>query len=340
MSFRSWGTAVLAAAMVMLIGTAVPAHAAPTPSVTDSAGVTRYLNTVIVPGVPTFGAISGIDRIGRGDYAMVSTDVGRAGPARTYTVNFPVDAASQIAAVPSFTGVGTILGPGNLPILPGRAQFEGIRGFGANYVVASGGNTPFVRIVGRAGNFVRDLPLPRSYRSTKTSGLAGQRGLTGVAVSPQGYISVITAGGLRQDVGNAARLLTFAKGGNRELVYKTDPGKVAADVLAVNDTDFLVLERGQGRVTRIYWTTSRGAESVTGKQKLSGKERAMPKKVIFDVAPLPYLATGNISGMSWGPWLPEQKGKKYRSRSLLLVTNNAFAGPTRLHGLEYRFPKP
>lgn len=337
MRLRSWGATLFSGLVVLTSLSTGVATAAPAPAATVSS---RYADSGIVTGVPTFGAISGIDQIGTGQYAMISTDVGRAGPARFYTASLSYSASSAHLAPSALTiGGGTVLGPGNLPLLPGAAQFEGIRKLGGGYVVVSGGAHQFVRQIGPIGTYVRDFALPAAWRPTKTSGVNGQLGLTGVAVAPNGGISVITAGGLRQDSRNSARLLTFGTARTqREFVYRTDGDKVAADVLAVNNTDFLVLERGKGRVTRIYWTTTRGADPVTGKKKLTGSEKAMSKTPIFSSEPLPLLVIGNASSMAWGNWLPAKPGQKYRARMLYVVTNNMFAGPTRVHALEVRFP--
>ncbi|GAC67213.1 esterase-like activity of phytase family protein [Gordonia soli] len=337
MRIRYWGAALLAAVAVASSGAIAPASAAPAPSV-----IARYLNSVdVTPLIPAplFGAISGIDSVGGGNYSLISTDVGRMGPARYYTARVPVDQGGQISGAPFFNGGGTVLGPGNIPVLPGGAQFEGIRKLGADYVVVSGGANQFVRVIGALGTFQRDLPLPRAYQAGRTTGLNGQRGLTGVAVGPRGQVSVLTAGGLKQDPGRSARLLTFGKRGTTEFVYRTDADKVAANVIAVNSTDYLVVERGKGRITRIYWTSTRGATNVAGKAKLSGAETPMIKKSVFSSAPVPRLAIGNVSGMAWGPWLPDTPWAKTRSRSLMLVTNDGFNGPTRLHALEFVTPK-
>lgn len=328
---------MVAACAVTLVGPSLQADAAPV----INGVTTRYVSSVsagpLVPPPLLFGGISGIDDVGGGKYAMISTDVGRFGPARFFTARIPTNTA-QIIAPPTVTGIATVLGPGNLPMLPGSGQFEGIRGFGGNFVVASGGAHQFVRIVGPGGTFIRDLPLPAAYRSGKGVGLDANRGLTGVAVSPSGRISVLTAGGLRQDPGNAARLLTFGRT-NSEFVYRTDPDKVAADVLAVNNTDFLVLERGAGRNTRIYWTTTNGASNVNGVRQLPAGVPAMRKKLIFSTDPLIRLSTGNISGMAWGGWHPDKPWLTYRTRTLILVSNDVFSGTTRFHALEYLFPK-
>ncbi|MEE4022209.1 esterase-like activity of phytase family protein [Gordonia sp. PKS22-38] len=334
MRIRLWGAALVSACAVA-VSTMTTGVAAAAPSDV----VALYRDSTIVGAVPTFGGISGLDRTGNGTYVLISTDVGRFGPARTYNAHIPFLSSEGFTAGGRITGAGTVFGPNNLPILPGGAQFEGIRRVGDGFVVAGGGNHQFVRLTGPIGNHVRDLPLPAAYRVTPKSGLNGQRGLTGVAVAPGDRISAITAGGLKQDRSNSARLITWAGRGTSEHVYRTDRGNVAADVIAVNNTDYLVLERGNGRAARIYWTTTSGATPVGGKQKLSGRETPMRKKQIFSTAPLPRLVAGNMSGLAWGNWLPERSSDQYRARVLYVVTNDMFAGPTRVHGLEVHLPK-
>lgn len=340
MSIRSWGATIVS----VLLGTSVllGVSAVSTGSAHSATPIiARYTDTGFVNGVPTFGAISGIDRIGANRFAMISTDVGRGGPARFFTSQFNyTSGVAGFTSNPGVDGGGVLLGPGNIPPLPGSAQYEGIRATSSGYVVVSGGDHQFVRLQGSGpvATFTRDLGLPAAWRPAKKSGLAGQRGLTGVAVGPRGQISVITAGGLRQDPATSARLLTFGKT-NSEFVYRTDPQKSVADVLAVNNTDFLVLERGKGRSTAIYWATTRGADQVGGRATLSGAEKAMPKRSIFTTDATPRLATGNMSSMAWGNWQPDLPWQDYRVRTLFVVTNNAFAGPTRVHSFEVQLPR-
>ena len=340
MSLRSWGATIVSA----LLGTSVLLGISGMSAGTAQSAtpfIARYTDTAYINGVPTFGAISGIDRIGANRFAMISTDVGRGGPARFFTSQFSyTSGVAGFTSNPGIDGGGVLLGPGNIPPLPGSAQYEGIRSTSGGYVVVSGGDHQFVRLqsAGPVGTYIRDLGLPAAWRPSKKSGLAGQRGLTGVAVGPRGQISVITAGGLRQDPATSARLLTFGKT-NSEFVYRTDPGKSAADVIAVNNTDFLVLERGKGRSTAIYWATTRGADQVGGRANLSGAEKAVPKQSIFNTDGTPRLATGNMSAMAWGNWQPDLPWQNFRTRTLFVVTNNAFAGPTRVHSFEVQLPR-
>ncbi|MET9201757.1 esterase-like activity of phytase family protein [Gordonia sp. NPDC003585] len=335
MRFRLWGAAMVVVGIVALMITpvaAAPAHSAPAPRVTSF-----YLSSTGFTPVPTLGGITGIDRKPDGEYIMIAS----AGLGRYFDARIPFFSSTGAFGRATVSLAGRpILGPGFMPMMPGAAQFEGVRSRGNGFVVASGGAHQFVRLLGPFGNQVRDLPLPQAYRKAKNTGLDPRRGLIGVAVAPgSGMISTLTAGGLKQDPAHSARLLIWPGRGTTEFVYRTDGDKLAADVVAVNKTDYLVLERGKGRATRIFWTTTRGAQPVTGKARLSGREVAMPKVPIFSTAPLPGLRAGNMSGLGWGNWLPDRPWLKYRARVLFVVTNDGLGVPPRVHALEVRFPK-
>ena len=65
----------------------------------------------------------------------------------------------------------------------------------------------------------------------------------------------------------------------------------------------------------------------------------MPKQSIFNTDGTPRLATGNMSAMAWGNWQPDLPWQNFRTRTLFVVTNNAFAGPTRVHSFEVQLPR-
>ncbi len=332
MRMRLWGAAVIGICVVGLSSLLVgPSSAAPRPPAPVAVGA-FYTDTTTIGGVPTFAGITGFDRVANGRYVLIPKD---SAPGRFFTGS--IRYASGVGGFQStgIDGGAPILGPGNLPLLPGAAQFEGIRRAGSGYVVVSGGAQPFVRLIGSIGLYGRDLPLPTAWRPAKNTGLDPRRGLTGVAVGPGGQISVLTAGGLRQDPANAARLLTFGRT-NPEFTYRTDRDTRAADILAINATDYLVLERGAGRVTRIFFTTTRGADRVTGKSRLTGQEKAMSKRLIFSSSGVPRLNTGNMSGLAWGNWQPDLPWQRYRARTLFVITDDAV---TRVHSFEVHLPR-
>ncbi|MFF9780062.1 esterase-like activity of phytase family protein [Streptomyces sp. NPDC013978] len=236
---------------------------------------------------------------------------------------------------------------------------------------SASGQPAFVRETSTAGAYVRDLPLPKAYApvrsesGTLTAGVRNNQALEGLTLSPDGRKAVtITENALVQD-GPAAgltakspsRLLVMDRRTGRpeaEHVYEVDPisaaptaplpapvGTYSADrgvseILAINKTDYLTVERsfasGVGFAIRLYWTTTRGATDVHGEPKLSGTERPMPKKLLYDFT-LSGTDADNVEGVTWGPTLPDG------SRTLVLVADDNFGfngSVTKFHLLSVR----
>jgi 2',3'-cyclic-nucleotide 2'-phosphodiesterase (5'-nucleotidase family) len=236
---------------------------------------------------------------------------------------------------------------------------------------SSAGQPAFVREADTTGGYVRELPLPKAYApvrsatGTLTAGVRNNQALEGLTLSPDGRtVATITENALVQD-GPAAgltakspsRLLLMDRQAGEpeaEHVYEVDPisdaptaplpapvGTYAADrgvseILAVNETDYLTVERsfasGVGFSIRLYWTSTLGATDVGGKDALSGTEKPMPKKLLYD-----FTTSGtdadNVEGITWGPRLPDG------SRSLVLVADDNFGfngSVTKFHLLSVR----
>ncbi|MER5177292.1 esterase-like activity of phytase family protein [Streptomyces sp. NPDC002896] len=236
---------------------------------------------------------------------------------------------------------------------------------------SSSGQPAFVRETSPSGAYVRELPLPKAYApvrsasGTLTAGVRNNQALEGLTYSPDGTKAVaITENALVQD-GPAAsltakspsRLLVMDAATGKpeaEHVYEVDPisdapsaplpspvGVYSADrgvseILAINETDYITVERsfasGVGFSIRLYWTSTIGATDVNGKDALSGDEKPMPKKLLYD-----FTTSGtdadNVEGITWGPKLPDG------SRSLVLVSDDNFGfngGITKFHLLSVR----
>ncbi|WP_060887081.1 esterase-like activity of phytase family protein [Streptomyces caniscabiei] len=236
---------------------------------------------------------------------------------------------------------------------------------------SAAGQPAFVRETSTAGAYVRELPMPKAYApvrsesGTLTAGVRNNQALEGLTLSPDGREAVtITENALVQD-GPAAgltakspsRLLVMDRRTGRpeaEHVYEVDPisaaptaplpapvGTYSADrgvseILAINSTDYLTVERsfasGVGFAIRLYWTTTRGATDVRGEAQLSGTERPMPKKLLYDFT-LSGTDADNVEGITWGPTLPDG------SRTLVLVADDNFGfngSVTKFHLLSVR----
>ncbi|WP_327343169.1 esterase-like activity of phytase family protein [Streptomyces europaeiscabiei] len=236
---------------------------------------------------------------------------------------------------------------------------------------SASGQPAFVRETSASGGYVRQLPLPKAYApvrsesGTLTAGVRNNQALEGLTLSPDGREAVtITENALVQD-GPAAgltakspsRLLVMDRRTGRaqaEHVYEVDPisaaptaplpapvGTYSADrgvseILAVNHTDYLTVERsfasGVGFAIRLYWTTTRGATDINGRPALTGSEKPMPKKLLYDFT-LSGTDADNVEGITWGPTLPDG------SRTLVLVADDNFGfngSVTKFHLLSVR----
>lgn len=350
-------TATSVVAVTLAAGLLQPVSASAAPDISAKFLQTTTLPFDWIPAPARVGGISGIDGDGRGNYTLITDDAGSNGPARYFTVGLPFNRDGILASGPALTGGGVAaLGPGNIPMLPGSGYaFEAVRNYGGSLLLASDGPDPFLRLIGPPGVYQRDIGLPAAYRPKAGSGLRRGLGLESLAVSDGGLITTITENSLVQDGprptlggGTNSRLLQLRGNGsvNREAVYRTDPlapgssgraYKGVSEVLAINKTDFLVVERGYDPArnfydVKIFWTSVNGADSVTGKAKLSGSETPMPKKLIYNLSNLSNLRPGNVEGLAWGPRLSDNR------RVLTAVSNNGFNGPTKLHVLAVQFP--
>lgn len=222
----------------------------------------------------------------------------------------------------------------------------------------------------REGRFVRSLPLPPAFRDVSArSGPRDNLSLEGVSRSPDGQdLFVSMESSLRQDGpvadfdrGALVRLLVYnvrhLDAQPREYAYRTDPiSRPAAypvarrelgvsDVLALSDTDALVLERGfvmeaaaaAPRVSnsiRIYRTHLDPAAEVTGRLSIDQQPPAavLAKTLVLDMANVaPDLVERlrgleNFEAMTFGPRLPDG------TPTLMLISDDNFS-PRQVTGV-------
>lgn len=139
--------------------------------------------------------------------------------------------------------------------------------------------------------------------SSNTSGRVANKGMEGLAITPDGKTLVgFVQSALLQDGGDGARVnriivIDVASGRTRQFAYDnyladTDKTYSSSEILAVNAHEFLVLERdGKGlgdsssaKVKRLYKIDLTGATDVTG---LSGESTLLPlavnKELFLDI---------------------------------------------------------
>ena len=245
----------------------------------------------------------------------------------------------------------------------GRLDPEGIR-------VARDGNSvfitdeygPYLYQFNRAtGRRVRAYNLPSYYAvakpgpvgvtetSSNTSGRTDNKGMESLAITPDGNTLVgMMQQNLIQDTKKFLRIITLdTKTGNvkKEFAYKVTTGSSSSDILAINDHEFLVLERdgnglGDNPTTPSSVTTAATkafykididtpAADITGMEKISSTQTTVTKTLFLDLVTEIKAKTGvsaadfppKFEGAAFGQDITI-KGTKYHT--LYVVTDNDF----------------
>jgi hypothetical protein len=275
-------------------------------------------------------------------------------------------------------GAASAIGKGPADSL--RFDPEGIRVGPAGTLFLSDEYGPYVWEFGRDGKRLRRLPVPEKFAvarpkadardelAANKSGRVPNRGLEGLAITPDGSkLYVILQSPLIQDWGFAGRnvrLLELPREGGttREFVYPLDSTQHGInEILAVNDHEFLVLERDslpgdKTKFKKLMLIDVRGATDVSGvaalpKAGLPQTVKPVTKKPFLDLLDPKFGLTGpklpaKVEGLAFGPDLPD-------GRHLLLVTTDndfkkdeptwvyAFAiGPADLPGYKPQVIRP
>ncbi len=239
-----------------------------------------------------------------------------------------------------------------------RFDPEGIRVGADGTFYISDEYGPYVLNFDRQGNLLRRLPVPSKFLISNpsadpssellgnTSGRQANRGMEGLAISPDGrFLFGIMQNALIQDNGltpgttnrvglnNRILMIDLMTGQTREFVYIVDAinrGQGVSEILAINDREFLVIERDNRSnlqsppvaPTRktIYKINLTGATDVSGIASLPAG--GLPPGVIpvsktlflnlldptYDLAP---TIAEKIEGITWGPTLPDGRQMLY-----------------------------
>ena len=250
-----------------------------------------------------------------------------------------------------------------------RMDSEGIRVSGdGKSVFISDEYGPYLYQFDRAtGLRVKAFALPANLCIAKLSpskkveidgnatGRTTNQGMEGLALTPKGKMLVGNIqSALAQDKGDEAtkkmlRLVTvdIASGETHEYGYMLTEGSGVSELLAINDHEFLALERdGKGlgdnsaaKVKAIFKIDLAGAKDITALAGLAAAEAAVKKTKFFDLVPA-LVAAGvaaekvpsKIEGIAFGPDT-EVAGKTMHT--LFISNDNDFlpdtAGPNLLY---------
>lgn len=187
---------------------------------------------------------------------------------------------------------------------------------------------------------------PQEEADANSSGRQPNRGFEGLAISPNGgKLFAVLQGPLIQDSvalpngkrsGIHLRLLEIDRhsGQQREFVYPLDdPRNGVSEILAINDDNFLLIERDSTKGSaaaykKIIHATTQGATNISGRHELPAHElstdiRRMQKSILIDLLDPKYFLRGDlmpekIEGLTFGPDLPDGR------RLLMICSDNDF----------------
>jgi len=210
------------------------------------------------------------------------------------------------------------------------------------------------------------VPNPNADANTELGNVMGRqtnRGMEGLAITPDGrYVVGLMQNALIQDEGlsgldrlginNRLVKIDTTTGETQEFFYQLDgisSGRGANEIVAVNDHQFLVLERDNRTfnnnpasvIKKLYLIDTNGATDVSGKalpatgtlDPADGVTNLTPvsKNLFLDMMQFPEFAIDvpeKIEGLSFGPLLPDGR------LALYVTTDNDFIGtnPSYIYG--------
>lgn len=189
---------------------------------------------------------------------------------------------------------------------------------------------------------------PSAERKGQRSGRFPNQGFEGLTITPDGMVYAVMQGALIQDSGGGERLgpddrnlrvVAFESASGHvkaEYVYRVEqppPGAKrpygVSEILALNDTDFLFLERdgSEKKFRRVYRASINGATPIgTGAAK-DATPMVKESTPFIDFLDPSFGLAGDmpqkIEGLTFGPPLPDGR------RTLIVASDNDFAeGPT------------
>ena len=256
-----------------------------------------------------------------------------------------------------------------------RLDPEGVRVGPKGEILISDEYGPFLYEFDANGKRTRNYPVPAKFLPTKISakpeeelppknfvGRQPNRGMEGLAISPDGskligimQSPLIQDGGvdsLKQRVGRNCRILELNRetGKTREFVYQLEnPGVGVSEILALNDYEYLVLERDgkankEATFKKVFKIDTRMATEVSLLDKLPPlnlPSGIMPvaKTLFIDLLDRSFKLSGTdlpekFEGMTFGPDLPDGR------RLLLITADNDFVASAPFRVYAFAVGKP
>ncbi|WP_422746319.1 esterase-like activity of phytase family protein [Mycobacterium sp. WMMD1722] len=300
---------------------------------------------------------------GRDLYYIVSDDRSAKSPARFYTARIAtsgngVDAVQLLSTRPWLDASGAAFRPldadSDPPVVPPDAEGIAFDAGRQRLYWSSEGERrtddpaapllldPWVRIADLDGRYLGEFTLPDGLRmSADERGPRQNSALEGLTLTPSGRWLWAAMEGPRYEDGpppaegggaltRVTRLDPETRSAAAQYLYPLDPVTAGpggdnglSDLVALDDSSFLVVERGYGThvTVRIYRADIAGADDVLARPAVAGQSaRAMSKTLLADLTTTPGLTPlDNVEGITLGPTLPDGR------RTVVMVSDDNFS---------------
>jgi hypothetical protein len=319
-----------------------------------------------------FGGLSALDYTGQGDRFVLLADRGAGDGAvsfpcrfheadlrvhpETGAIDFELMGTTLLTSSDGEPLVGSLTAHADDLRSPDASAWraldpEGLRQLSDGQWLVSDEYGPRVVVFNRDGMLTKTFSMPDHFRlrysedSRSNIGTFPNRGLEGVAVTPsdETMIAVLQSpliqdGTIKKDkcLGLNTRWIVFNKNHTaiREIVYPMlDTATGVSEILAVDETKFLVLERDskagdEAKTKHIYLCDISGASNVSEQSQLPPDHlpkniSPVTKRLLIDLLDKPFGIVGDSApekpeGLSWGKRLPDGR------RTLWVCCDNDF----------------
>ncbi len=312
----------------------------------DFLGFSDALNKRTYEGT-SVGGLSALTYDQRRDvyYSLLDNGPAATSEARFYTLRLPTKGGTL--GEPEILDVTTLRDASGKPFIASNFDGEGITLTRGGDLLVSSETEPSIRRFSLDGELLEELPVPQKFRVAPEG--EGQRNQTfeSLSLSPNGR-SLFTANeghlladGETADGSDRIRILRYEDRGPggfdpaEEFFYLADTGLGVVEIVALSESELLVLERGfvlgEGNTVRIFRVSLAGAEDVSDEPSLAAPgPEPVEKELLVDLAdcppgdattpgtqPNPLL--DNYESLALGPRLPGG------SSSLLLQSDDNFS---------------
>ncbi len=278
-------------------------------------------------------------------YSLVDNGPDATSEARFYTLRLPTRGGTL--GEPQILDVTTLRDENGQPFTASDFDGEGLAFTRSGDLLASSETEPSIRRFSRDGNLIEELPVPEKFLVAPEGQATRNQTFESLSLSPNNrslFTAVegpLAADGQTAEGQNRIRILRYEDRGPgdfepaEEYYYLTEPGQGVVDIVALSESELLVLERGyipaEGNTVRVYKVSLDEADDASGDPSLAeaGLE-PLDKTLLVELADCPSGGAttpgtqanpllDNYESLELGPRLPGGR------RALLLQSDDNFS---------------